>query len=280
MDSEPLCVLVYFSCTLLSGFSTLCAVRAASRWGVNTDTHLFPLSCFSAGVFLAVGLLDIIPTYHSEINKTFSDLGVTLTFPVPEFLLAMGFLLVLVMEQVVLSLRDECERQCGQRDGRNEKEALIVTTLQTPPRPEPWFLSVRSFVLLFSLCVFSLFQGLWLQSVQLRADLLLRMLLVSFSLVLTLTQNRIKRPVAFVCLLLLSLAFPLGLALRHALRRVHAPLQLARSTLGGLAVGSFIYMIFLDVIPRVTSGGEQRIVKVTLILTGFAVVSMVMLIKP
>lgn len=38
-------------------------------------------SCFSAGVFLATSLLDIIPKYLTEMKSTFNDLGVTVRFP-------------------------------------------------------------------------------------------------------------------------------------------------------------------------------------------------------
>lgn len=199
-----------------------------------------------------------------------------LRFPVAEFLLAVGFLLLMVMEQMILSLRDDSENET--KDGE-EKEGLLVPIPLYRSRPEPWISSVRSLVLLFSLCMFSVFQGLSNDLLQLRPDLLLCTALISFSLVLTLTQNRMRRSATSLCLMVLCVAFPLGVALRHTLAHAHVSLRLARSTLEGLSVGSFLYVVFLDVLPRVMSTNEQRIFKVTLILTGFTAVTASLLIK-
>ncbi|XP_062848640.1 zinc transporter ZIP3 [Trichomycterus rosablanca] len=276
VDVEPVFIVVYLCSTSLSGITALCTVRSAARWGVHSDSRMFLFSCFSAGVFLAISLLDVIPKYLTEMKSTFSDLGVTLRFPVAEFLLAVGFLLLMVMEQMILSLRDDSENQ--NKDGE-EKEGLLVPFPLYRSRPEPWISSVRSFVLLFSLCMFSIFQGLSTDLLQLRPDLLLRTALISVSLIFTLTQNRMRRSATSICLMVLCVAFPLGVALRHTLAHTHVPLRLARSTLEGLCVGSFLYVVFLDVMPRVMSSSEQRILKVTLILTGFTVVTAALLIK-
>lgn len=197
-----------------------------------------------------------------------------LHFPVPEFIMAVGFLFVLVMEELILTLRDECERQ---KEGQEEKEALLLCLPTFRPRPDPSLSPVRMSVLLLSLCLFTFFQGLSLDVVRLRPDLLLRASLVACGLVFLLAQSHMRRPAAFVCLTLLSSAFPLGLALRHT--HTHTPLRLARSTLGGLSAGSFIYIIFMDVMPRATSANEHRITRVTLILTGFSLLTTALLLR-
>lgn len=200
-----------------------------------------------------------------------------LRFPVPEFIMAVGFLFLLVLEQLILTLRDECERQHGQKEGREEKEALLLYPTTFRPRPDPSLSPVRSSVLLLSLFLFSVFQGLSADVMRLRPDLLLRTSLVACSLVFLLAQSHMRRSVVSVCLAVLSSAFPLCLALRHT--HTHTPLRLARSTLQGLSVGSFTYVIFMDVMPRVTSANEQRIAKVTLILTGFSLLTAALLLR-
>ncbi|XP_017319831.1 zinc transporter ZIP1 [Ictalurus punctatus] len=277
VGSELVCVCVYVVCVLVCGFGALGTLRMMGRGGTPSDTRLSSLSCLSAGVFLASCLLDIIPNFLTEMRETFTELGVTLRFPVPEFIMAVGFLFLLVLEQLILTLRDECERQHGQKEGREEKEALLLYPTTFRPRPDPSLSPVRSSVLLLSLFLFSVFQGLSADVMRLRPDLLLRTSLVACSLVFLLAQSHMRRSVVSVCLAVLSSAFPLCLALRHT--HTHTPLRLARSTLQGLSVGSFTYVIFMDVMPRVTSANEQRIAKVTLILTGFSLLTAALLLR-
>lgn len=191
--------------------------------------------------------------------------------------MAVGFLFLLVMEELILTLRDECERQHGQKEGREEKEALLLCSPTFRPRPDPSLSPIRSFVLLLSLCLFSVFQSFSMDVVQLRPDLLLRTSFITCSLVFLLAQSHMKRSVVSICLMVLSSAFPLSFALHHTHTRT--PLRLARSTLEGLSVGSFAYIVFMDVMPRVTSANEHRISKVTLILTGFSVFTVALLLK-
>ncbi|XP_016160994.1 PREDICTED: zinc transporter ZIP1-like, partial [Ficedula albicollis] len=56
------------------------------------------VSCFSGGVFMGTFLLDLLPDYLSSIAAALEGLRITLQFPLPEFILAMGFFLVLVLE--------------------------------------------------------------------------------------------------------------------------------------------------------------------------------------
>lgn len=191
--------------------------------------------------------------------------------------MAVGFLFLLVVEQLILTLRDECERQLRQKEGRIEKEHMLLCSPTSRPRPDLSLSPIRSSVLLLSLCLFSVFQGLTEDEARLRPDLLLRPALLACGLVFLLAQSHMRRSAVSICLTLLSLAFPLGLALRHT--HAHTHLRLARAMLQGLSVGSFTYIVFMDVIPRVTSANEQRIAKVTLILTGFSLLTAALLLK-
>jgi len=61
------------------------------------------LSCFAAGVFIGVCLLDLFPEVESKINSVLKDAEMTSTFPLPEFVVVVGFLLLLFVEQFVLT---------------------------------------------------------------------------------------------------------------------------------------------------------------------------------
>ncbi|XP_039566124.1 zinc transporter ZIP1 [Passer montanus] len=86
------------------------ALRAVSGvWGVWREPRspvLSLVSCFSGGVFMGTFLLDLLPDYLGSIAAALEGLRVTLQFPLPQFILAMGFFLVLVLEQATLAQRE------------------------------------------------------------------------------------------------------------------------------------------------------------------------------
>ncbi|KAJ8290078.1 hypothetical protein GJAV_G00008470 [Gymnothorax javanicus] len=304
--------------TLLCGFAPLCIVRR--RCSTNPETRrkvLSLVSCFAGGVFLATCLLDLVPDYLVEIKEAFRSLEITLKFPLPEFIMAMGFFLVLVLEQIVLAFKDQSGGSFEERRAllvesniqAHDKESLGRGHLHSPfsqvteelsksrvTGGEPVHLhidfnshsAIRSFILVFSLSLHSIFEGL---AVGLQEDsqkvleiclaLLLHKSIIAFSLSLKLTQGRLKRAVITACILLFSIMSPLGIGLGIALTETESTPQhhLARYTLEGLAAGTFIYITFMEILPHELGSPHNRIPKVVLLLTGFAVVTGVLFIK-
>uniref|UniRef100_K7G3C1 Zinc transporter ZIP1-like n=1 Tax=Pelodiscus sinensis TaxID=13735 RepID=K7G3C1_PELSI len=112
------------------------------------------LSCFAGGVFLATCLLDLLPDYLASISMARGAVRSGLQFPLQEFILAMGFFLVLVLEQIVLAHKD-------QSGSLEETRALLGASVQAgtvqalhwpeePPRPHAHS-ALRSFLLVASL---------------------------------------------------------------------------------------------------------------------------------
>ncbi|XP_076826719.1 zinc transporter ZIP3 [Brachyhypopomus gauderio] len=304
LELGSMCLL--FSSTVLFGVAPFWLVSGTVRWGLYPETRhrvLALLSCSAAGVLLASCLLDVVPTYLAGMTETFRGLGVTLCFPVPEFILAVGFLLVLLLEQVLLALREQPDKHTeeksallaggslGSHDQLCAKSSSQCSRAVARAWPEPCrgrssgeragdvsLAAVRAFVLVFSLCLCSVLEavarGEWL-------DLLLRNGLLALSLALRLTQSQLRRVVLAACVLLFSAMAPLGVVLGATLRQTHLVLQyqLARSTLQGLAAGSFTYIVFMEVLPHALNTRGQRIPKVTLLLTGFSAITAVLFIK-
>ncbi|XP_066577535.1 zinc transporter ZIP3 [Amia ocellicauda] len=302
--------------TLLCGFAPLFLVRSSWRFSVDSETRrkwLSLVSCFAGGVFLATCLLDLVPDYLSGINEVFDTLQITLEFPLPEFIMAMGFFLVLVMEQIVLAFKD----QSG--GSLEERRALLVESSiqggrglahahgigragaegaedEVGPGGEGVHLHVdfnshsviRSCILVFSLSLHSVFEGLAVGLQQERdkvleicVALLIHKSVIAFSLALKLTQGRLRRGVVAGCLLLFSIMSPLGIGLGTALTATAATPEhrLARASLEGIAAGTFIYITFMEILPHELGAPQHRIPKVALLLTGFAVVTGVLFIK-
>ncbi|XP_063736177.1 uncharacterized protein LOC134862278 isoform X2 [Eleginops maclovinus] len=125
------------------------------------------ISCFAGGVFLATCLLEQLPVYLQSITEAFSSAGVTLQFPLPEFIMAMGFFLVLVLEQIILAFKDQpqMEESCAlwlpnsginsHRHGVSEQSGGSHFHVDLSSQS-----ALRSFVLVFSLSLHSVLEGL------------------------------------------------------------------------------------------------------------------------
>lgn len=84
------------------------------RRKADTDSHknryktiLSFLSCFAAGVFLGTGVLDLLPSVRVDIGTTLNSLNVFTSFPVAEFVMMFGLFLILIVEQIVLTLKEK-----------------------------------------------------------------------------------------------------------------------------------------------------------------------------
>lgn len=288
---------VLLSVTLLFGFAPLCIVRGAGRCSVDPDVRrllLSLMSCFAGGVFFATCLLDLLPDYLQSINEAFSNAGITLQFPLPEFIVAMGFFLVLVLEQIVLAFKDRSSSQQEER-----RTLLADSSIQRRRRSSADSnghahvdlssqSALRAFILVFSLSLHSVFEGLAVGLLENAGDVLeicLAMMIhksiVSFSLTVKLSQGRLRRSAIAGCLLLFAAMSPLGIAVGVALTetKTSPQHQLARCALEGLAGGTFFYITFMEILPHELANPANRIPKVAMLLVGFAVVTAVLFIK-
>ncbi|XP_029361204.1 zinc transporter ZIP1 [Echeneis naucrates] len=301
-------LVVLLSVTLLFGLAPLCLVRGVGRGSVDPDLRrrlLSLVSCFAGGVFLATCLLDLLPDYLQDITEAFSNAGITLQFPLPEFIVAMGFFLVLVLEQVVLAFKDQSSSYLEER-----RSLLVESSIQANDRngfhhthhPHGSHeggggdfhvdfgsqLALRAFILVFSLSLHSVFEGLAVglqeegkEVLEICLALMIHKSIIAFSLAFKLSQSRLRRSVVAGCLLLFAVMSPLGIGLGISLTetKVLPQHQLARCSLEGLATGTFIYITFMEILPHELNSPRLRIPKVAMLLVGFAVVTAVLFIK-
>lgn len=272
------------------------------------------VSCFAGGVFFATCLLDLVPDYLTGINEAFNNLGITLQFPLPEFIMAMGFFLVLIMEQIVLAIKDQSSGPSEERRALLVDPSVQSHGRDSPRRPPHHYhgreefggsrgpggegvhlhvdlnshSAIRAFILVFSMCLHSVFEGLAVglqensqQVLEICLALLLHKSIISFSLALKLAQGQLRRAAVAGSILLFAVMSPLGIGLGIALTETKSSPQhqLARSTLEGLASGTFIYITFMEILPHELGSPKNRIPKVAMLLTGFAVVTGVLFIK-
>lgn len=308
-------LLVLLSSTLLFGFGPLCLFRGAACSLQPETRHraLSLLSCFAGGVFLATCLLDLLPDYLEGARQAFTALGVTLQFPLPEFIMAMGFFLVLVLEQIVLAFKDFKDPPPLVRTRSEDRRPLLVdpgvqsgdwnvrrhshSHHQGAEEEEEAghfhvdFLTrsgLRAFILVFSLSLHSVFEGLAVglledegEVLEICVALVLHKSIISFSLALQLAQAGLQRPLVAGCLLLFACMSPLGVGLGLALTEMRASggHRLARSVLEGVATGTFIYITFMEILPHELANPRFRLPKVAALLLGFGLVTAVLFIK-
>ncbi|XP_065510018.1 zinc transporter ZIP1 isoform X2 [Caloenas nicobarica] len=264
------------------GLAPLCCFRQPPSSADARSPVLSLVSCFAGGVFLATCLLDLLPDYLASITAALDGLHVTLQFPLPEFILAMGFFLVLVLEQVALAQRDPPAVT-------EETRALLPAGAVPTPSPQPPGArgAVRAGLLVLALALHAVLEGLALglqeaEGAVLRVclALLLHKCAVAFSLALKLLRGRLRAPAVAACLLLFAMMSPLGVGLGAAVAAGAGPRQrLCRGVLEGLAAGTFLYITFLEILPQELGVPQQRVPKVILLLAGFSLVTAILFIK-
>ncbi|XP_067878702.1 zinc transporter ZIP1-like [Heterodontus francisci] len=291
--------------TVLSGLLPLCAVRGAAVAGgagsAGQRRVLSLLSCLAGGVFLATCLLDLLPDYLSDMAAVLDKMKITLQFPLPEFIIAMGFFLVLIMEQIVLTYQD-------QSSNLEETRALLGSSTsgnlrsqhhlglgesgshreEAGPHLHVDFNShsaIRCFVLVLALSLHSVFEGLAVglqeassKVVEICIALSVHKCIIAFSLTLKLVQSRLKWTAVVCCIVTFAVMSPLGIGLGIVLTEDSSH-QLVRSVLEGVATGTFIYITFLEILPHELNSSYQRICKVIMLILGFSLVAGALFIK-
>jgi len=115
MSPEILKIAILFSLLLLTfTFSMLpLIVRMCSNRALTTRRRRFCratvslLSCFAAGVFIGICLLDLFPEVEDTIALALNAAEITTSFPLPEFIVVLGFLILLIVEQFVLTWKTD-----------------------------------------------------------------------------------------------------------------------------------------------------------------------------
>lgn len=257
----------------------------------GTETHkvlLSFISCFAGGVFLAACLLDIIPDYLSDIGAELDAQGVDTSFPVQEFIMAMGFFLVLILERIVLNCTGQRGEESapllgqtghghGHGHGTNDLEGSaqhVHVDLQAHS-------SFRSFILFLSLSLHSVFEGLaiGLQSTESKVleiciAILVHKSIIVFSLSVKLVQSAVKPLWVAAYVGVFAVMSPLGIAVGISVMEAQLESSaLIQSVLEGLAAGTFIYITFLEILPHELNSPERPLLKVLFILLGFSIMA-------
>lgn len=296
--------------------------------------HIYSLinyvTCFGGGIFLGVSLLDLLPEVIHHINMTIKKLfnydnSSSKHYPVAELLIGFGIFLILFIEQTVLGCRNASmnpdrskhrkrkiinsshDEEFSMTFINNDQDPLIETDMLTDHkfsisqqkadtvlRTSP-LTTTRNMMLLISLIIHSIFEGVALGSTNDRQTLLELFLaviihksIIGFSLGLKLMKDS-KHGLVYTSCCLFSFATFFGIliviSLQQILQNSHSMIVL-HDILRAFACGTFFYITFFDILPHelnmsthhshsnLTNFNQNRLVKVFCVFIGFSFIGM------
>ncbi|KAM3927173.1 zinc transporter ZIP1-like [Leptodactylus fuscus] len=252
------------------------------------------ISCIAGGVFLAACLLDIIPDFLKDMKEAMQQQQITTDFPLPEFILGIGVLLVLIVERIVL----ECSNGMTE-----ENTPLLSGSSNSSAVQDPFHnhshstqhhdveharrhfhvdfnahSSFRSFILILSLSLHSVFEGIaiGLQSaqsevLQIAVAILIHKSIIAVSLSLLLMQSNVKTRWFVLSIVTFALMSPIGISIGIGVMETQANGSiLVQAVLEGLAAGTFVYITFLEILPHELNSHKWRLPKLIFIVLGFS----------
>ncbi|CAL2027491.1 unnamed protein product [Caenorhabditis brenneri] len=244
------------------------------------------VSCIGGGVFLGACLLDLLPDSIESFEKT----KVSTEFPVPLAFVAVGFLLVLTIDQVVKAARERnvfgnvgYHIHSHDHEQRMEEQGEEEEVAQS---------AIGVTMLVLALSVHALFEGLSLavtsdasQLLQIFGALILHKCIMGFCLGVRLVQANLSTPWIALAQFLFSVQVLIGgLAGIGIMKFISGGEQslaaIVSSALQAIACGTFLYITTFEVIPHELHNGKFRILKTLFIYFGFGIVVAFILIFP
>ena len=130
LDSKIISGCVIFIVTLVCGVVPYLLVRCLASGSISNtsrsrvDAHLNSLQAFASGIFIGTCLLHLFPEAGEAIEES-----ITSDLPVSEMIVAFGFLLLLVVENVILACHEKggCdEAKSKKRNRREDTESVVI----------------------------------------------------------------------------------------------------------------------------------------------------------
>ena len=309
---------VIFGLSFLSGiFACVAVIWLTRKYGLSVHfTHVISvLNCFSGGVFFATSTLNLLPEAREKMEDALKLWGLDTDYPLTEFLTGLGFLLILVFENIShfccdlhnsnnqnsiteynLNQHEENMQNSGsqihhqevsgdtsqdieKRLSRNVKEGLPNDTTKS---------RIRGIVLLVALSFHMVFDGLALGLLDKDEEVweLLLALSVHKVLVFVSVGLEVYAFLKSLCksvliMLYFALVSPAGIIIGVAVISGGDELtrDAAAAILQGIATGTFIYVTFFEILLREFNEDSHDLLKVLATVIGFSLIGGVKLLE-
>jgi len=117
--------------------------------------------------------------------------------------------------------------------------------------------------------------------IQITGALILHKIVISFSLGLTLSQSPLGTFKSAVCGFLFAISSPVGIAVGLLLSNMETLNgSLVVGSLQGMAAGTFLYVVFLEVLPHEFRSGHMHLPKLLSFILGFSCICGVIFMFP
>ncbi|XP_035508102.1 zinc transporter ZIP1 isoform X2 [Morone saxatilis] len=208
-----------------------------------------------------------------------------------EFIMAVGFFTVLILERIVLNCREMGGAQeerapliPGNRNGHGHGHGTTPDLENSGHHIHVDFQAhspFRSFMLFLSLSLHSVFEGLaiGLQStdskvLEICIAILVHKSIIVFSLSVKLVQSAVRPLWVAAYIGVFALMSPIGIAIGISVMEAQlAAGALIQAILEGLAAGTFVYITFLEILPHELNSPGKQLLKVLFILLGFSIMA-------
>ena len=270
--------------TLIAGLAPIpCLLRPTSR----VKTIISFCNCFAGGVFLATFLLHMLPEATEVLDEALAAYGIDNHYPFSEFLVAVGFFVILVAELTAHRLyhpaatttsggqkasdrgvesaasgehrRSNEEAPLIAQDGRDARRTLSSSAFDTSVEhilhdTEASILS--SLVFLLALGLHSVFEGLAIglqdsvtDVVEVFIGVVLHKCVIVLSFSLSLVYRRISTCRIVIYVIFLAAMSPIGIAVGMATQADSPASIMANGVLQSIAAGTFLFIVFFEILP-------------------------------
>ncbi|NXC38312.1 S39A3 protein, partial [Penelope pileata] len=258
---------------------------------------------FGGGVFLATCFNTLLPAVRGKLDEVLKQGNVTTDYPVAETIVMVGFFVTVFVEQLVLTFQKEkpsfidLETFNAGSDVGSDSEYESPFIAPSPGRAlygdhghHSHGLNIKELSrsgplrlvgLVFALCTHSIFEGLALglqeeggKVVGLFLGVAIHETLVAVALGVSMAKTSLPLKDAAKLAVTVSLMIPLGISIGMGIESTRsAGSSIASLLLQGVAGGTFLFIIFFEILAKELEDKNDRLLKVLFLVLGYAVLA-------